>query len=339
MRTLIISDLHLGNRTERDVLRRPAPRERLLDALEEIERLVLLGDVAELVTRHPERSMTAAEPVLRAIGDRLGDAKEVLLVPGNHDWPLLGDWSAGQGPGLPLDASVPPDASANLARIVSWLGPARVRIHYPGVWLDPDTYATHGHYLDDLLVPHAPIGLRLAWSRHEDSTPAGPWLYEQRHMERLRHISTRPPRRGPGALISQVLNPLVPRMLMWAGRSSVTAAGVDFQMRRMATPALRTVLDRLEVPAQRVIFAHVHRLGPMNGDGPRPWSNRHGPQLFNTGSWMYERLLTEGIRPPHPYWPGGAILLEPGSDPRPLGLLDDLGHEELQGPRRARSVT
>ncbi|MEO6858125.1 MAG: metallophosphoesterase [Solirubrobacteraceae bacterium] len=339
MRTLVISDLHLGNRTERDVLRRAEPRERLLDALEGIERLVLLGDVAELVTRHPERSMTVAEPVLRAIGERLGEGKEVLMVPGNHDWPLLGGWSADQGPGLGLDALVAPDASANLARIVSWLGPARVRVHYPGVWLDPDTYVTHGHYLDDLLVPHAPIGFRLSWRRHEDSTPADPWLYEQRHIERLHHISTRPPRRGPGALFSHVLNPLVPQMLRWARRSSLTAAGVDFQMRRMAAPALRTVLARLEVPAKRVIFAHVHRLGPMGRDGPRPWSDGHGPQLFNTGSWMYERLLLEGIRPPHPYWPGGAILLEPGSDPRPLNLLDGLSHEQLRGPRRLRSVT
>lgn len=334
MRTLIISDLHLGNRTERDVLRRPAPLERLLDALEEIDRLVLLGDVAELVNRHPERSMAAAEPVLRAVGERLGEAKQVLLVPGNHDWPLLGGWSEDLGPALALDASVPPDASANLARIVSWLGPARVRVRYPGVWLDAETYATHGHYLDDLLAPHAPIGLPLSWRRHEDSTPAGPWYYERRHMERLRHIRTRPARRGPGATISNVLNPVVPQMLRRAGRSSVTAAAVNFQMRRMATPALRTVLGRLELPARRVIFAHVHRLGPLDGDAPRPWRSGHGPELFNSGSWMYERLLVADIRPPHPYWPGGAILLDDGRAPRSMGLLDDLGAEDFHAASR-----
>jgi hypothetical protein len=29
--------------------------------------------------------------------------------------------------------------------------------------------------------------------------------------------------------------------------------------------------------------------------------------------------------PPHPYWPGGAILLQEGRDPLAMGLLDQLG--------------
>jgi hypothetical protein len=35
--------------------------------------------------------------------------------------------------------------------------------------------------------------------------------------------------------------------------------------------------------------------------------------------------------PPHPYWPGGAVLLESGRAPRALGLLDELGPAELTG--------
>lgn len=338
MSTLIISDLHLGNRGERDVLRRTAPRERLLAALDGVQRLVLLGDIAELVTRDPRRSLAVAEPVLSAIGERLGAAKEVLLVPGNHDWPLVSDWAERQGTGLELDASVPPDASPNLHRVVSWLSPARVRVHYPGVWIDSATYASHGHYLDDLLVPHAPTGLPLSFSRHGDRDPTGLWRYEQGHSRRLRR---RPgsPRRGPGWLVGRAVYGGLPGALMRTGRTAVTAAAADLQMRRVAAPALRTVLHRTGVEAERVIFGHVHRLGPRDDDGPAPWSAANGPRLFNPGSWLYEPLLVDSVEPPHPYWPGGAILLEPGAAPRAMGLLDDLGHEELRAPRRRRPVT
>jgi hypothetical protein len=32
---------------------------------------------------------------------------------------------------------------------------------------------------------------------------------------------------------------------------------------------------------------------------------------------------------PHPYWPGGAIVLDDGQPPRCVGLLDDVGAEQL----------
>ena len=33
--------------------------------------------------------------------------------------------------------------------------------------------------------------------------------------------------------------------------------------------------------------------------------------------------------PPHPYWPGGAVVLEDGRDPQPVGLLDHLDASAL----------
>ena len=35
-----------------------------------------------------------------------------------------------------------------LATLASWAAPARVSAAFPGLWLRPDVYATHGHYLD-----------------------------------------------------------------------------------------------------------------------------------------------------------------------------------------------
>lgn len=101
MRTLVVSDLHLANRSGRDVLALPAIRQRLLAAIDDadVERLVLLGDTIELMHHQPRRSMVMAEPVLRALGQGLGPDREVVVVPGNHDAALIrdGPWPRGHG--------------------------------------------------------------------------------------------------------------------------------------------------------------------------------------------------------------------------------------------------
>ena len=95
MRTLVISDLHLGTRAGSDVLRRPAPLARLLDALDGIDRLVLLGDVLELIVRHPRAELDAAEPILRAIGRRRSSSHSQAGYPRQqtmttlHDTPIV----------------------------------------------------------------------------------------------------------------------------------------------------------------------------------------------------------------------------------------------------------
>jgi hypothetical protein len=101
-------------------------------------------------------------------------------------------------------------------------------------------------------------------------------------------------------------------------------------MRRASIPALARVLHRLRVQADWVLFGHVHRLGPVAGDDPRDWRGPAGsPRILNTGSWVYEPRLVHHTRPPHPYWPGGAILLEDGREPVVLSLLDELTRWDL----------
>ena len=103
-RTLVISDLHIGGLrpTSLSVLEAPAPLERLLDALAGYDRLVLLGDIVELHGRSAavERALATAAPILRAIGDRLGREREVVIVPGNHDLNLVRRWALQRGGGL-----------------------------------------------------------------------------------------------------------------------------------------------------------------------------------------------------------------------------------------------
>jgi predicted phosphodiesterase len=153
VRTLVVSDLHLGARTERDVLRAAGTRARLIEALDGVERLVLLGDVIELRHGPVREALALAEPVLRAIGAALGDGAEVVVVPGNHDHHLIEpclERAGRKAPPGPLGSESAVDwrAGETLASLARALAPARVRAAYPGVWLRADVYATHGHYID-----------------------------------------------------------------------------------------------------------------------------------------------------------------------------------------------
>jgi hypothetical protein len=160
MRTLIVSDLHLGGLSGIDLLRRPQLREPLLEALDGIERLVLLGDVLELRHGPPHEALAASRPFFEDVGRALGDG-ELVVTAGNHDHLLVGCWLDARALGEPapqplgLEQRIAPgQASPMLARIEQWARPARVQAAYPGLWLRPDVYATHGHYLDcHLTIP------------------------------------------------------------------------------------------------------------------------------------------------------------------------------------------
>ncbi len=162
MRTLIVSDLHLGGAAGVDLLRRPAPRARLLDALEDVDRLVLLGDLLEL--RHGPRheALAAARPFFEDLGRVMGapPAREVVVVAGNHDHALIEPWLEHRGelaapPPLGVEQRIEASAaSPMMALLAEWSTPARLTVAYPGLWVRPDVYATHGHYLDcHLTIP------------------------------------------------------------------------------------------------------------------------------------------------------------------------------------------
>ena len=332
MRTLVVSDFHLGARLGRDVLRRPELRETLLRAIDDSDRLVLLGDILELLEGRPRQVMPIAEPVLRAVGARLGSGREVILVPGNHDVALVRPWLRARAHALSVDTRVPLNASRALLRVASWLEPARVRVHYPGVWLADGVWATHGHYLDRHLLPESAFGIARGLLGRLPRDGAAPLDYERAggpSFARLEAFLTRwLPR--PLAVLAEDAAELLraatmpdPRLLLSHRFAPLTAMLLGAQMRRASIPALARVVHRLGVDADWVIFGHVHRCGPLSGDDPAEWMGPAGrPRAANTGSWVYEPLLLHRVEPPHPYWPGGAILLEEGGEPRATPLLD-----------------
>jgi UDP-2,3-diacylglucosamine pyrophosphatase LpxH len=335
VRTLVISDLHLGMRLQRDVLRHRAPLACLLDALADVGRLVLLGDVVELSERNSGEALVVAEPVLRALGRRLGPDREVILVPGNHDRRLVAPWIQERGSRLAVDSSAPLDATPELAAVSSWLAPAQVSVRYPGVWLSDRIWATHGHYLNRDLLPawavgiaHGPLGrLPEEAARPVDYEPAGGRSLRSAHEA----ISGALPEPLAGAadrlgvLARAATMAKASRKLLRPELARANSALLSLQTKVASIPALIHVTQSLGIEADYVVFGHVHRLGPLPGDDEAAWEGAGGkPRILNTGSWVYEPLFVHDVTPPHPYWPGGAAILDDEADPQPVGLLDGM---------------
>jgi predicted phosphodiesterase len=159
MRTLVLSDLHVGSALRADLLRRPELREPLLRAAADVDRVVLLGDAIELRHGPAHSALAVARPFFEDLGRTLA-GRELVLVAGNHDHALIDPWLAvraelAQDSPLGLEQLLEPEeVSPIVARLSDWAAPARMRVAYPGLWLRPDVYATHGHYLDcHLTVP------------------------------------------------------------------------------------------------------------------------------------------------------------------------------------------
>ena len=158
-RTLLVSDLHLGSGAGADLLRRAEIRRTLIEALDGIDRLVLLGDTLELRHGPPREALAAARGLFEDLAEAFA-GREIVLVPGNHDHALIEPWLARRAeeergePLAPEQLLEPWQASPMAERVAALAAPAVLRVAYPGLWVRPDVYATHGHFLDcHLTVP------------------------------------------------------------------------------------------------------------------------------------------------------------------------------------------
>lgn len=183
MRTIIVSDLHLGSGGDIDLLRRPELREVLWAEIQGADEVVLLGDAVELRDRPLAEALELARPFFDELGSAIG-AGSIVVVPGNHDHHLLHDWLErrgleGAGP-LGLEQRIPVQ-SGPLAQLIAGMGETPIELAYPGAWLRPGVYATHGHYLDrHLTVPTferlavAAVERVLGGSREVSEEPGSP---------------------------------------------------------------------------------------------------------------------------------------------------------------------
>jgi hypothetical protein len=354
VRTLCVSDLHLGARTGIDVLRRPAARDVLLERLDGVERLVLLGDTLELRHGPLREALAAARPVLEAVGAALGDA-EVVLVAGNHDHRLIAPWleargEAGPPPALGLEEHAGAGATPATAEIAGMLGPARLDVAYPGVWLADGVYATHGHYLDrHVTIPSferlaaGALGRVLSDRVDDISCPDDYEIVLAPLYALLDAIAARAPDgRGPshanastrawraltdGGPVRRTLLagafPLGIGALNRIGVGPVRADLSGVELRRAGLRAMRAVLAALRIDARHVIFGHTHRAGPLADDDPADWALPGRGALLNSGSWVLDPAWTrDGTG--GPYWPGGAVEIGEDGVPRHVRLLDEV---------------
>lgn len=321
----VISDLHLGTRTRADLLARPEIRRRLMAALEEVDEVVLLGDSIELRDGPLAEALAAATPFFRELGEALSGGR-VTVVPGNHDYQLASPWLGRRRPGarLGLEQRSTPAAGDPLGRLARQMGGTQVELAYPGVWLRPDLYATHGHYLDchnrvatfeclaSALIKRLVRPKRDGFRTPDDYEAVLAPLYQMIY----RTAQSRRARRAARA---------VKRLVRaWERR-----LGYRGPLRRPGLEAMAQVVDCLGIKADYVVFGHLHGPGPLSTR--HDWRTASGTRLVNTGSWVYEPAYLGPSFEQSSYWPGTCTFV-PSEGPPQLGhLLQGLSYTELCG--------
>jgi predicted phosphodiesterase len=367
MRSAVISDLHLGTLPENDLLRLPEMRERLFEATKDVDRLVILGDLAELreapVGHSLETVYEFAEHLNTAFAGR-----QVVITAGNHDHPLIAAWLESRRlrpkpQPLPVDSCVKAPRSGPLGTIVRRLPDCEVLLAYPGLRLRDDVYATHGHYLDlHMSVPTLEtiaISLFAKIEGHDPDELTNPDQYEavlapiyalvyaavQGRPTAARPLASGASVRMWGAMypdsddrVARLRAIALRKGLIPAAAGFLNAAGLGPFGTEMTGPALRRagitamcrVIERLGIDADWVIYGHTHRAGPLPGEGD--WRAPTGARLMNCGSWTWAPQLASGSAGKGPYWPGRTVIVGDDGPPQLVGVLDDLPENEMPLP-------
>ena len=250
-----------------------------------------------------------------------------------------------------------------LASLAEWAKPAHVSAAYPGLWLRPDVYATHGHYLNcHLTVPmleRLGIGMTARALRrpaHEFDTvgdyeavtapvfawidaaarqaPTGAMLNGQSTVRVWQALTA--DRRNGNARIDLRARaiasafPFAVAALNRAGLGPLNADISVYELRRAGLRAMGEVAARLGLGNAHVIFGHTHRAGPLPGDLGAEWLGPTGARLTNAGCWTYDSYFLSDAPGESPYWPGGAVLVEDDSPPLLCRLLDSHAADELK---------
>ncbi len=333
MRTLVVSDLHIGAGRGRDALRDPEILATLAGALAGADRLVLLGDILELRQGPLPDALAAASRVLPQLVSGLGPGREVVLVFGNHDHQL----------------QVQPEALREVETMLA-AGGASVRIAYPGVWLRDDVYAQHGHYLDRHTTTPAFerlaaglmarfLKLPLSEMTEENDyervlAPVYAWMFAISQTSRreidaadsggsARALKLIRESRGLRGLGVQAGLRSILTAVNLAGLGPLSPDLSPTALRRSSLVAYGDVLAVLGLRPRHALFGHSHRAGPLPADERSEWVTATGVELMNTGCWVHESpAFMAAERADNPYRPGFAVELDDAGPPRLVNLLD-----------------
>jgi hypothetical protein len=370
MRTLVVSDLHLGRTERSDLLRRAELRQPLLEALADVDRFVILGDGLELREAAHRDAMDVAAPFFAEVGEALGPDKELIMLAGNHDHGIAAGWIDARLQSEPsgflgLEQRFAPEQAGPLAqRLADTARPTRLRFAYPGIWLRDDVYAIHGHYSD--VHATVPTFERLAAGtmaryvaklpEHRATaddyeavlSPLYAWLHAltQRADHTLvsvggstsastyEKLTAKDRHKRPRTLALGLGYRGAVFALNRAGLGPLEASLSPSALRRGYLSGIRAVIERLDIRAAHVIWGHSHRSGPWPQDDPAEWEAATGARILNTGSWVYQPHFLSPHPNGSPYWPGTGVIVDDDGPPRLVRLLGERGHEELR-PRRA----
>jgi predicted phosphodiesterase len=240
-----------------------------MSELEGADEVVLLGDSIELRDRPLAEALAVATPFFEELGEVLA-GRRVTLVPGNHDHQLASAWlERRRGAPLGVEQRSLPHPDDPVGQLARRMGGTRLELAYPGVWLRPGVYATHGHYLDchngvrtfeclaravsERLVPHD------GYSAPDDYEAVLAPLYR-----------------------------LFYRVAQWTwawhgvhfGKRVIRRVEGPERRRARVMPGMRAmacVVESLGIKADHVVFGHLHH--------PAEWSTDSGVRLVNTGTW------------------------------------------------------
>lgn len=335
----------------------PAARRRLIAELQDVDRLILLGDVLALRDGPALTVLDAGRALLEELAQAL-KGRQIVIVPGNHDHqlaaPLLERGRLdGDGDRLAVERPLEPGASG----LLDWIGAAltgvEVVVAYPGLWVRPDVYAMHGHYLDcHMTVPRlecllasvmqtvtgeppetgavprdyeatlAPIyafghALAQSASRRDRRRSLGASLWRRLQVHGLEQVSAAG---GRGSTL--VAGALAAGAVGTLNRSGVGAFRADLspgELGRAGVRAMGEVVRRLGVRADYVLFGHTHRPGPLEGEPS--WTLPGGACLVNAGSWVYTPALVGDAGEQGPHWPGTCVVVRDSGPPELRRIL------------------
>ena len=340
-------------------------------ALEGVDRLVLLGDTLELRQRPGADALAVAEPVMRAIGDALGPAREVVIVAGNHDHALVARLAGlARSPRAPeplsLEERVAPARRRRGSPSASPAGWRRRRSRSPtpacgcATTSTPCTATTStchcaiptlevlgardgAHGRRGRATRRRPTTTRRCWRRSTPGSRPAPSAPSRRGARRRRHRikawnalegpgrAHAEPRRAARRLSGSAVRGCQPRRPRAAAARPQRPA-----LRRGGLAGWRGRARRLGLAPAHLVFGHTHRTGSSSGDEAGEWRTAAGTRLHNAGCWVFEtHFMGRAPQGASPYWPAARSRVDETGRRACERLLGDLpGEPSARRPGR-----
>jgi Calcineurin-like phosphoesterase len=348
MRSLVISDTHLGAWTGDDLLAYPWAREALRPELERADEVVLLGDFLDLLFSTIEHAFERADGLVELLAQTL-PGKRLVWLAGNHDHHILVRRLESL---IELQIATGQSFEDLHDRwCAGFFFEAFLRRRLPNTTIEiayPDyriggAVLSHGHYLDGEVRGSVPNRLlqggfwRFAGGRTPNPTiedyeaslvPLTELLFvaaqlpkgapaEQRMQAELRHIGhLAAVAAAPGRQLARLGRSLAGRLRTGPPLRDTT----DYGLARVVAPGA-SVLTSVRAyervcrhlgwiqEASWFVFAHTHQ--PLSGVSAT--EARARPRFWNSGSWIYEPpadSVADYLDYLDHNWPGSAVVID-----------------------------